>query len=168
MAKLAVPGHTPGANGSRAQEDRMHPDRARLRVLVVVDSAPGAELVAALEEHPELECAGHARTLDEGLALAMRLQPDVVLLGCLVGKVTGLGWIARFAAACTTATRILVLSDVSSELLARESLKRGADGFLVHHDDVAVLIARVLACAGRQATALSAIGPARSFEGALG
>ncbi|MCZ8130075.1 MAG: hypothetical protein O9284_02055 [Steroidobacteraceae bacterium] len=129
----------------------MPPCRTRLRVLLVLDPDPGAELVAALQQHPELECAGHARALEEGLPLALRLQPDVVLLGCLVGKATALGWIARFAAACTSATRILVLSEVSSELLARESLKRGADGFLLHHHDVSALVARIVACAGRHA-----------------
>jgi len=126
----------------------MPPARSRLRVLVVDDTELGADLAAAIERDPELDCVARATALDAGVRAARDGQPDVVLLRTLVGRSPGLDWIARIAATAPQ-SRILVLSEVTSELLAQESLRRGAAGFLVHHGNVEALLGRVRASAGR-------------------
>lgn len=119
----------------------------RLSVLVADDSPFGAALAAALDHAPDLACAGRATSLVDTLGLALARRPDVVLIGSLVRGASSLAAVAELAAVLPD-TRVLVLADFASDLLAHESKRRGAAGFLVHNRDVATLLGRVRACAG--------------------
>jgi two-component system, NarL family, response regulator DesR len=124
------------------------PARAALRILVAADAALGTALEAALAGDPELHCVGRVTSVGEVVAEARRHRPDVVLLGHLFGGGASLHVIADLAARLPEA-RVLVLSEVQSDILARESLRRGAAGFLVHSGNLATLVPRIHACIGR-------------------
>jgi two-component system response regulator DesR len=126
----------------------MVPARPAVRVLVADDKGLGLELQRALARDPELVCVGRVTELAAVLDEAARLRPDVILLTCLFGGGTTLHVVGNLASALPDC-RVLVLSEVASESLARESLRRGATGFLVHSGDVTTLVPRIRACTGR-------------------
>ncbi len=122
--------------------------RPALRVLVADDSALGAALAAAIDDDPELVCVGHVAEPLHVAAAAANVQPDLVLLAHLLGGSTTIHEVSLIAARAP-GVRILVLSEVSSDILAEEALRRGAAGFLVHDGNVPNLLGRVRACGGR-------------------
>lgn len=122
--------------------------RPALRVLVADDTALGTALAAAIDADPELVCVGRVREPLRVAAAATQFQPDLVLLAHLLGGSTTIHEVSQIAARAP-GVRILVLSEVSSDILAEEALRRGAAGFLVHDGTVANLLARVRACGGR-------------------
>jgi DNA-binding NarL/FixJ family response regulator len=126
----------------------MVPARPALRVLVADDKPLGAALVAALGAGSELACVGRVTRLEDVAEQAERHAADVVLLDCLLGGATALHVVGDLAAR-RPGTMVLVLSEVASESLARESLRRGAVGFLVHSGHVGTLLPRIRACTGR-------------------
>lgn len=127
---------------------RMTAARPALRVLVAHDTALGAALAAAIDRDPELVCVGHVAEPLRVAAAAAAAQPDLVLLAHLLGGSTTIHEVSLIAAR-VPGVRILVLSEVSSDILAEEALRRGAAGFLVHDGNVANLLGRVRACGGR-------------------
>lgn len=122
--------------------------RPALRVLVADDSALGTALVAAIGADPELVCVGRVEEPLRVAPTAAEVQPDLVLLAHLLGGSTTLHEISLIAAR-VPGVRVLVLSEVSSDILAGEALRRGAAGFLVHDGNVSHLLGRVRACGGR-------------------
>jgi DNA-binding NarL/FixJ family response regulator len=126
----------------------MVPARPALRVLVADDKPLGAALVTALGTGGELSCVGRVTRLEDVAEHADRHGADVVLLDCLLGGATALHVVGELAAR-RPETMVLVLSEVASESLARESLRRGAVGFLVHSGHVDTLLPRIRACTGR-------------------
>lgn len=119
-----------------------------LRVLVADDTALGTDLVAALDRDTEWSCVARVQRLADVLPAVREHRPDLLLLGFLLNGATSLGLLAELAAQAP-ATQVLVLSDVGSDGLALASLRRGADGFIVHGGDLATLLPRLRACTGR-------------------
>jgi DNA-binding NarL/FixJ family response regulator len=126
--------------------------RPAVRVLVADARALGADLERALAADPELACVARAQSPSEVVAEARRHRPDAVLLGQLFGGATTLQLVGALVADLPHA-RVLVLSEVASDMLARESLRRGAAGFLVHSGDLHTLLPRIRACIGREPAA---------------
>jgi DNA-binding NarL/FixJ family response regulator len=123
--------------------------RPAVRVLVADAHALGAELERALANDPELVCVGRVAVPSEVAAEARRHRPDVVLLGHLFGGGTTLRLVGELVADLPE-IQVLVLSEVASDMFARESLRRGAAGFLVHSGDLRTLLPRIRACIGRE------------------
>jgi DNA-binding NarL/FixJ family response regulator len=122
--------------------------RPAVRVLVADARSLGTDLERALEGDPELQCVGRVELPSEVVAEARRLRPEVVLLGHGFGGGTTLQVVADLVAD-GLGLRVLVLSEVGSEMFARETLRRGAAGFLVHSGDLRTLLPRIRASIGR-------------------
>ena len=123
--------------------------RPVVRVLVADARSLGTELERALDGDAELLCVGRVDQPSEVVAEARRLRPDAVLLGHLFGGGATLGVVGQLTAQ-NPAVCVLVLSEVASDMFARESLRRGAAGFLVHSGDLRTLLPRIRACLGRE------------------
>lgn len=126
----------------------MLPARPVLRVLVADDLMLGAGLEQAIACDPELACVARVGAPGDVVAAARHHRPDVVLLGHVFGGGTTLQVVAELVAALPQ-SRVLVLSVVASDMFARESLRRGASGFIVHSGDLGTLLPRIRACLGR-------------------
>lgn len=122
--------------------------RPTLRVLIADDTALGAALVTALDGDAELACVGRVTEPLGTAGTAAQVRPDLVLLAHLLGGASTLHEIPLIGAR-VPGVRVLVLSEVSSDILAEEALRRGAAGFLVHDGNVRHLLARIRACGGR-------------------
>ena len=122
--------------------------RPAVRVLVADARPLGTALERALDGDPELQCVGRVERPADVIAAVRRLRPEVVLLGHEFGAGTTLQVVAELVGQ-RPELRVLVLSEVASEMFARESLRRGAAGFLVHSGDLQTLLPRIRASIGR-------------------
>ena len=113
-----------------AAEGRDVPSR-RIRILVVDDHPVVREgLVALLEDEPDFEIAGAAGSAEDGLALAARVRPDVVLLDLELPGMGGIDAIPRLAAAAPEA-RVLVLTAYETDDRILGAVRAGARGYLL-------------------------------------
>ncbi len=126
----------------------MQPPRPAFRVLVADDTALGAALEAALTEDPDLRCVARVADPTRVAEEAGRHRAEVILLGHLGGGSVSLQILGELVPR-VPAARVLVLSEVASDIVARESLRRGAIGFLVHSGDLGTLLPRIRACTGQ-------------------
>jgi len=108
------------------------PAEERIRVLVVDDHAVfrrGLETVLSLE--PDIEVVGEASDGQQGLALAVELAPDVVLMDVRLGvhRRGGIEACTAIRDVVPTAEIIMLTSSDEDEDLF-EALKAGAKGYL--------------------------------------
>lgn len=84
-----------------------------IRVLLVDDQRAILAGVAALiaSEQPALQLAGSATTGEQALALANRLQPDVIILDVDLGDEDGLALIPRLRLVCDAAIIVFTCHD---------------------------------------------------------
>ena len=114
-----------------------------LRILIVDDHAVVRRGVRALlESQPGWEVVGEATTGREGVDLATRLQPDIVVLDLSLPELNGLD-AARQIRKESSHSEILVLTMHRSEELARDVLQAGARGYVLKSDADANLVAAV-------------------------
>src|ERR1700730_3933078 len=114
-----------------AEEAAGEQQRPTLRVLVVDRhrvEADGIQMV--LERHPDLEVAGTATHCGGAVALAAATHPDVILADYQLPDSTGAELAARLRRD-EPASRVLLLSSVTSDPLLQEAVKAGARGFLL-------------------------------------
>lgn len=102
-----------------------------ISVLIVDDHAivrQGIRLV--LEGQPNLAVVGEANDGDLAVTLALRLQPDLVLIDLLMPRVNGVEATKRIiAAGCTC--KILILSSSLEDSLIKEAIRAGAHGYIL-------------------------------------
>lgn len=104
---------------------------ASIRLLLVDDS----ELVrvglrALLGQAADLEVVGEADAVATGVAAALRLKPDVVLLDIRLPDGTGFD-ACRQITQHLPATRVLVLTSVADEEVVDDAIRAGAHGYLL-------------------------------------
>lgn len=125
------------------------------RVLVVDDNELiRAGLVTVIDSDPDLEVVGQASSGPEGVSLARRERPDVVLMDVEMPGGDGISATATLADR-PDAPRILILTMFDLDEYVVEGLRAGASGFLIKTTPPAELIAAVKACAAGQLT----VGP---------
>jgi DNA-binding NarL/FixJ family response regulator len=118
---------------------------ARTRVVVVDDHVAFTECLAAvIETRPDLECPASAATIAEGVALAERLTPDVILLDVLLPDGDGIAAIPRFREACPGARILILTGHMDLDILTRAA-SAGASGFLQKESPVDAIIRTVRA-----------------------
>jgi DNA-binding NarL/FixJ family response regulator len=121
-----------------------------LRLLIVDDHRLIAETLAALlGRQPEFDVAGIAATAPEGLALARRLRPAVVLMDIGLPGMDGVEatWTLRRT---MPEVRVLVLTMFDQEPYVLEALRAGAMGYLLKTATVQQLYEAVHAAAAGQ------------------
>ena len=102
-----------------------------VRVLVADDqSLVRAGFRKILEGDPEIEVAGEAADGEEAVALARKLDPDVVLMDIRMPKLDGLE-ATRLLAGDGGRSRVLVLTTFGLDEYVFEALRAGASGFLL-------------------------------------
>ncbi len=98
---------------------------ARVRILVVDDSASARGLICALiGQDPRLIVCGEAADGREAVAQAERLRPTLITMDLRMPVLDGLGAITEIMDRC--ATRILVVSDCADAANAMDAIGRGA------------------------------------------
>jgi DNA-binding NarL/FixJ family response regulator len=100
------------------------------RVLLVDDVATERRLVrAALERSGHFCVVGEGADGEEGVALAMELHPDVVLMDLSMPRMDGLEALTRLQARCP-GLPVVILSGLSAHDAAASALRLGAAGYL--------------------------------------
>jgi two-component system, NarL family, response regulator LiaR len=101
----------------------------RIRVLLVDDHAVVREgLRAFLQLQPDIEVVGEADGGETALAVAARVQPDVVLMDLLMPDGGGIAAIRELRAAQPQA-RVLVLSSYVDDAQVFSAIQAGAGGY---------------------------------------
>jgi DNA-binding NarL/FixJ family response regulator len=114
-----------------------------VRVLLIDDIASFRALLRyVLPEDGDVEVVGEAEGLEDGLAAAAALRPDVVLTDVHLGGGSVLGSVPALREAAGGA-RVLLLSGLQVDELASLAAGAGADGFVEKAADPAALRAAV-------------------------
>ena len=115
----------------------------RIRVLLVDDHAVvRSGLRAFLELLPDVEIVGEAGDGSEALAVARRVEPDVVLMDLLMPRMDGITAIGRFRDELPE-TEVVAMTSFIEEEKVTAALEAGAAGYLLKDasaDEVAAAI----------------------------
>lgn len=119
----------------------------RLRVLIADDHPLfRAGMRALLEAMPDMEVVGVASSGDEVLALAERVQPDVVLMDLQMPGVGGIEATRRIVDACPS-TAVLVVTMFEDDYSVFTAMRAGARGYVLKDADEEEVL-RAISAAG--------------------
>jgi DNA-binding NarL/FixJ family response regulator len=133
-----------GVAGRREVEASVN-DTAAIRVLLVDDHAVvrmGLKVFFDLQD--DIEVVGEAGDGSEGVAMARRLRPDVVLMDLLMPNMDGLTAIARIKAEMPETEVVAVTSFIEEEKVTA-ALEAGASGYLLKDAEAEEVAAAVRA-----------------------
>jgi DNA-binding NarL/FixJ family response regulator len=106
-------------------------DQAAIRVLIVDDhSVVRMGLRVFFDLQPDIEVVGEAADGSEGVAMARRLTPDVVLMDLLMPNMDGITAIARIKAE-RPETEIVTMTSFIEEEKVTAALEAGASGYVL-------------------------------------
>ena len=106
------------------------PPATPTRVLLVDDNRTFAELLArALDAEPDLACVGHALNAEDGIAAAIRLAPDIVVMDLNLPDRDGISATAELTSR-DPEMKVLILTAHPSPLAMTQAGAAGASGFL--------------------------------------
>ena len=104
--------------------------RSDIRVVMVDDHRTLAELLAvSLRHEPDLQLVGHAVTIAEGVELVRREEPDVVLMDYSLPDGDGIAATQEVRSACPD-TRVVLLTAATDPHLVARAATAGACAFL--------------------------------------
>ncbi len=107
------------------------PEPAPIRVLIVDDhSVVRMGLKMFFDHQPDIEVVGEAADGSEGVAMARRLEPDVVLMDLLMPNMDGVTAIGRIKAE-RPETEIVTMTSFIEEEKVTSALEAGASGYLL-------------------------------------
>ena len=130
-----------------------------IRVLIVDDQAMVREgFGALLSAQPDLVVVGAAGNGADGVEMARRLAPDVVLMDVRMPVLDGLEATRRLVGAAGAAPRVLILTTFDLDDYVYEALRAGASGFLLKDAPPAQLLQGIRTVAAGAAL----LAPARS------
>jgi DNA-binding NarL/FixJ family response regulator len=137
-------GTSPRAQGHAPTHGAMtEQPSTRIRVLLVDDHAVvRSGLRAFLELLPDIEIVGEAGDGSEALAVARRVEPDVVLMDLLMPRMDGITAIGRFREDLPE-TEVVAMTSFIEEEKVTAALEAGAAGYLLKDasaDEVAAAI----------------------------
>lgn len=108
----------------------LDPSAPSTRVLVVDDHRTFAELLSrALDAEPDLDCVGHSLTAEDGIAEAIRLTPDIVLMDLHLPGRDGISATAELTSRDPD-LKVLILTAHASPMELTRAGAAGASGFL--------------------------------------
>ena len=106
-------------------------DTAPIRVLIVDDHAVVRMGLKMFFDHqPDIEVVGEAADGSEGVAMARRLEPDVVLMDLLMPNMDGVTAIGRIKAE-RPETEIVTMTSFIEEEKVTAALEAGASGYVL-------------------------------------
>jgi DNA-binding NarL/FixJ family response regulator len=116
-----------------------------IKVALVDDQAlVRAGFAALLDAEDDIEVVGEAADGDEGVRLARRARPDVVLMDIRMPGLDGIGATKHIAADPALASvHVVILTTFELDEYVFEGLQAGAAGFLVKDTDASELIRAV-------------------------
>lgn len=116
---------------------------ATLSLMLVDDHAILREgLRALIELEPDFKVVGEAASVDEAIAMATRLQPDVVLTDIGMPGRSGLALVRELRAVCPS-VRVVLLTAHASEEYIRAGLDCSADGYVLKDSGHAELMTAI-------------------------
>ncbi len=111
--------------------DLLVDDAPRIRVLLVDDHAVvRMGLRAFFDLQPDIDVVGEASDGSEGVAMARRLEPDVVLMDLLMPNMDGVTAIGRIKAE-RPETEIVTMTSFIEEQQVTAALEAGASGYVL-------------------------------------
>jgi two-component system, NarL family, response regulator LiaR len=120
-------------------------DPARIRVLIVDDhSVVRMGLRVFLDLQPDIEVVGEASDGSEGVAMARRLEPDVILMDLLMPNMDGITAIGRIKAE-RPETEIVTMTSFIEEDKVTAALEAGASGYVLKDAEAEEVAAAVRA-----------------------
>jgi DNA-binding NarL/FixJ family response regulator len=139
----ATPTATPTDRGQSAATGADVNDSARIRVLIVDDhQVVRTGLKVFFDLLPDIEVVGEASDGSEGVAMARRLEPDVVLMDLLMPNMDGITAIGRIKAE-RPETEIVTMTSFIEEEKVTSALEAGASGYVLKDaeaDEVAAAV----------------------------
>ena len=124
-------------------------EHARWRVVVVDDHPDARALIGrALERSGEFEMVGEADDGVEGIAVARRCQPDVVLLDLNMPRMDGLTALPEVQKACPPHTIVMVMSVQHTPDRGELAIHAGAAGFFTKEAGYRRLVEDLLGLVG--------------------
>jgi DNA-binding NarL/FixJ family response regulator len=120
-------------------------DTGRTIRVLLVDDSPLIRLglKAALEDRTDISIVGEAGTAADGVALAQKLRPDVVLLDLRLPDKPGFT-ACREITKLLPAARVLILTSATDERNVQQAITAGAFGYLLKDNDSATLAGAIL------------------------
>lgn len=101
-----------------------------IRVLIAEDHHLVREGIRALlEKAADIEVVGEAVDGQEAVEMVQRLSPDVLLMDIAMPRLNGIQAVEQLRKSGSP-TRIVILSMYSDEILVRQALQNGVNGFL--------------------------------------
>ena len=120
-------------------------DTATIRVLIVDDHAVvRTGLKVFLDLQPDMEVVGEAADGSEGVAMARRLEPDVVLMDLLMPNMDGVTAIGRIKSE-RPETEIVTMTSFIEEEKVTSALEAGASGYVLKDAEAEEVAAAVRA-----------------------
>jgi two-component system response regulator NreC len=107
-------------------------------------TASRAGLRAMLEDEPDIEILGEARSGEEVLRLAAQSAPDIVLMDVGMPGIDGIEATRRLRELAPQ-VQILILTVYEDESLLREAIKAGASGYVIKRAAEEELLAAIRA-----------------------
>jgi NarL family two-component system response regulator LiaR len=95
-------------------------------------------ITTAINQQPDMEMVGVARTGNEGISLVKELNPDVILVDIGLPDISGLEVIKEVK--LKSNTKVVVLSSHSSQSTVQSALNAGADSYLLKKNNVPLLL----------------------------
>ncbi|SRR5579875_644163 len=131
-----------------------------IRVVVIDDHQLMRDGLRVLfEKHNEIQIAGEASDALEGLELAARIRPDVILLDIGMRGLDGIQAAYRLRKETPT-SRIIILSQYDDEEYVLEALgKAGASGYAMKSEGGAELLSAIRAVAAGKRYISAAVAP---------
>ena len=113
------------------------------RIVIVEDYRILREgLRALLSSNPDVEVVGEAENGRDAIRIAEECKPDLVLMDLSMPKMSGLDAVAEIKKQCPD-TKVLVLTVHKAEEYVFESLRAGADGYLLKDASHAELMSAI-------------------------
>ncbi|MHC5770808.1 MAG: response regulator transcription factor [Nostoc sp.] len=95
-------------------------------------------ITTAINQQPDMEMVGVARTGIEGINLIKELNPDVILVDIGLPDISGLEVIKEVKV--NSKTKIVVLSSHSSQGTVQSALNAGADSYILKKNNVPLIL----------------------------
>lgn len=123
-------------------------DQPRIKVAMVEDSAGFGDMLAAcLENQPEFEFLGSARTVRDALDRLPLWQPNIILVDLGLPDGTGID-VIRLLSPTMTQSAFIVLTVFDDDANIRESLSCGAVGYMLKRSGSRSIVDGVKQAAG--------------------